>query len=169
MGFGGALFALSAVQAVSQIGEGYVAKSEADYNATVLEGQAGAIDVQKDIEYGQYNRLKGQTMSKSISNVAGMGILPQGSALAAMLNTQTQINIDQAIGQFNLEQDKNLVLSKAKMEKQRGKYAVQSGWTNGFITALKGAAEYGAYKGGGQKTTAKSQSEILGTPTWRYA
>jgi len=171
MGFGGALFALSAFQAVTQIGQGYVAKEEANYNATVLEGQAGMIDVQKGIEYGQYQRLKGQTMSKSMANVAAMGIMPQGSVLAAMLNAQTQINIDQAIGQFNFEQEKNLKVSQASMERKRGKYALQSGYTGALTTMLKSGAEYSMYKGmvNGRTTFDKSQSEILGFSTRRFS
>lgn len=147
MGFGGLLFATTALQAVSQIGQGYAQKEEAKYNATVLEGQAGMIDVQKDIEYGQYQRLKGKTMSDSMVGIAGMGIMPQGSALAVMLDAQTQIGIDQAIGQFNFEREKNYKLAEASAERRRGRQAVYTGWSNAFSTALQGASNYAMYNG----------------------
>src|SRR5689334_18486080 len=106
MGVSGAMFALAAAQAVSQISQGYAQKAEAKYNATLLEGKANMIGAQEEIDSGRYDRMKGQYMSKSIANTAGAGIMPNGSALAVMLDTQTQINIDQAISKFNYEQDR---------------------------------------------------------------
>lgn len=147
MGAGGALFALTAVQAVSQIGQGYAQKAEAKYNATLLEGKAGLIDVQKDIENAQYNRLKGQAMSTSMANVAKAGIMPTGSAAAVMIETQKQIAIDQAIGQFNLDQQKRYTLAEAEAIKRKGKQAVYSGFSNAFSTMLGGASQYAMYKG----------------------
>ncbi len=68
MGFAGAIFAVTAAQAVSQISQGYAMNSEAKanasmvedtgrFNASMLEGKAGLIDIQSDIEQGQYTRL----------------------------------------------------------------------------------------------------------------
>lgn len=145
MGFGAALFTLSAMQAVSQIGQGYAQKEEAKYNATLLEGKAGLIDVQKGIENAQYERLKGQTMSKSIASVAKSGIMPTGSAAAVMLDTQTQLNIDQAIGQFNLEQQKRYTLNEAETVKRQGRQAVYSGYSNAFSSILSGTANLAMY------------------------
>lgn len=148
MGFGGALFAMSAVQAVTQIGQGYAQKAEANYNATISEGQAKLIDVQKDIEFGQYQRLKGQAAGKSLVNIAAAGIEPTGSAMAVMLDAQTQINIDQAIGQFNLEQNKQYKIAEADSIRRQGKQAVYTGYSNAFSTILKGGADYATYRGG---------------------
>jgi hypothetical protein len=147
MSFGAALFAMSAVQAVSQVSQGYAQKAEAKLNATILEGKAGMIDVQKDIENNQYNRLKGQVAGKSMATVAKAGIMPQGSAMAVMADAQTQINIDQAIGQFNLEQQKRYTLAEADALKRQGKQAVYSGFSSAFSTMLSGGAAFAQYKG----------------------
>lgn len=131
------MLALSAVQAVSQVSQGYAQKAEANANAALLRGKAGLIDIQKDIENGQYQRLKWQTLSSSMASVAGAGLMASGSAMAVMIDTQTQIGIDQAIGQFNFEQQKQYTLAEAEAMKRQGKAAVSAGWTNAFSTALQ--------------------------------
>jgi hypothetical protein len=147
MGFSGVLLAMSAVQAVSQISQGYANKAEANYNATLLEGKANVIGAQAEIEYGQYERLKGQNLSKSVASTAASGIGMGGSAMAAMLNAQTQIGIDQAIGQFNYQQEKNYTLNQASQVRRQGKQAVSAGYTNAFSTMLQGGYNYASYKG----------------------
>ena len=111
------------------------------------------IDLQKDIESGQYERLKGQTMSKSMANIAKAGIMPSGSAMAVMLDAQTQISIDQAIGKFNFEQQKQYTLAEAEAIRRSGKQAVYSGYSNAFSTMLSGVSNYAMYKGAGAKTS----------------
>jgi len=149
MSFGGLMFAMTAVQAVSQIGQGYAQQAEANYNATLLEGKANLIDFQKGIEHGQYQRLKGQTAATSYANMAGGGIMPSGSAMAVLIDAQTQIGIDQAIGQFNLEQEKTYTKAEADASRRQGKYAVRGGYSNAFSSLLSGASQYAAYKGYG--------------------
>lgn len=148
MSFGGVMLAMSAVQAVSQIGSSYAQKAEANYNATLAEGKANLIGVQQEIEYGQYQRLKGQVQGKSIANIAKAGIYPTGSAAAVMLDAQTQIGIDQAIGQFNYQQEKNYTKAQADQFRRQGKAAVYSGYSNAFSTILQGGSNYAIYKGG---------------------
>lgn len=146
MSFGAVLLALSAVQAVSQIGQGYAEKAEANFNATLLEGKAQLIDEQKKIEFGQYQSAKARTLSTSFSNIAASGIAPQGSAMAVLLETQRQLTIDQSIGQFNLEQEKQFTIAGAGQARRGGKAAVSSGFSNAFSTLLSGGASYGRYK-----------------------
>lgn len=153
MSFGGAMLALSAVSAVSQISQGYAQKAEANYNASLFENKAKLIDVEKNIEYGQYQAFKGKSLSQSISNIAGAGIAPQGSAMAVILETQRQINIDQAIGQFNYEMDKYYTLEEANQARRSGKSAVSAGYSNAFSTLLRGASSYASYRGIGQRTS----------------
>ena len=145
MGFSGVLLAMNAVQAISQIGKGYVQQAEDNYNATILQGKADLIDVEKDIEYGKYQRLKGKTASTSYANIAKAGIMPTGSSMASMLNTQTQIEIDQAIGQFNYNQQKNYTLAEADQIRRQGKRNVRMGYTNAFSTMLRGGYDYYQY------------------------
>ena len=80
MGVGAVLLALTAVRAVSQIGQGYAEKAEANYNATLVEGKAGLIDIQKDIENKQYIRAKDKALGTGMARTAKAGIMPQGSA-----------------------------------------------------------------------------------------
>lgn len=160
MGLGGALFALTAVQAVSQISQGYAQKAENNYNATLLEGKANLIDQQAQIESGQYERLKGRTLSTGIADTAKNGLLPQGSAMAVMLDAQTQINIDQAIGQFNYAQEKNSTVAEANTQRRAGTAAVSSGYTKGFSSLLTGTANYAMYKYKPTNTTFDSSTKL---------
>ena len=153
MGYAGAMLALTAVQGVSQISQGYVKKAEADYNATLMRGKADLIDYQSDVEQGQYQRFKGQHLSKSTAAIAGSGVGFNGSAMAVMLDAQTQISIDQSIAKFNKEQEKNYTLAQADAFKRQGKQAVASGYANGFSTLLQGASNYAMYNGMGNKTS----------------
>ena len=149
MSAGGALFALSAAQAVSQISQGYAQNAEAKLNASLLQGKASLLDVQSGIEQGQYQRLKGQTMGKSVAAAAGMGVGFSGSPMAAMLNAQTQINIDQAIAKFNMDQQKAYTLAEADQVRRQGKAAVRAGYSSAFSTILSGASNYVKYTSAG--------------------
>lgn len=150
---GAAIFALTAVQAVNSIASGYAQNAEAKANASIVEGQARLIDVQADIEFGQYQRAKGKALSTSVAGAAAANIMPQGSAMAVMVDTQTQMSIDQAIGKFNYTMEKNFKLAEADSYRRAGKQAIRSGYTNAFTSILKGAASYATYSGGAGNTT----------------
>lgn len=163
MGFSGALFAVTAATAVSQISQGYAQKSEAKYNATLLEGKANLIDVQAGIEEGQITRQAGQTMSSSVATVAKQGTGLSGSALAVMLNTQRQFEIDKTISKFNYAQEKNYTLSQADAQRRAGKAAVRGGYTSAFSSLLQGASNYGMYKYPSAKTSFDSGGSFSNT------
>ena len=143
----GPLLALTAVQAISSIGQGYVQQEEAKYNAQVYESQAELTRMKSDIEQGQYQRAKARSLSKSMVSVAGMGIQPTGSALAAILDAQTQMNIDQAIAKFNARGEENYSKSQAEEYRIKGKQARYSGYSDAFGILLKGGYQYGKAKG----------------------
>ena len=67
--------------------------------------------------------------------------------MAVMLDTLTQINIDQAIGQFNLEQEKQYKMEQAAAFKRQGKQAMYAGYTGALSSLLQGASSYALYKG----------------------
>lgn len=168
MGFGGALFAVSAAQAVSQIGQGYAVNAEANanassvqdtgrYNSAVLNGKANVIDIQSNIEQGQYTRMAGQYQAKSEAAIAKQGIAPQGSAMAVMINAQTQIGIDSAIAKFNSTNDKNYTLAEASDATRQanlqadalrrgGSAAISSGYSGALSSLLQGGTNYLKYK-----------------------
>ena len=147
MSMGGLLLAFSAVNAISQIGQGYVQKAEADYNATVAEGKARLIGVQQDIEKSRYARLRGQYMGTGLANIAASGIGASGSPMAVLMDTQKQIFIDEAIGQLNLEVEKQYTKAEAGAYRRKGNYAVYSGYGNAFSSLLRGVSNYAMYKG----------------------
>jgi hypothetical protein len=145
MGWGGAMLALSAVQAVGQIGQGKVAQAEANYNATLVQGKADMIGVSAEIQKGQDKRAAGLQLSSDISTVAGMGLMPSGSVMAHILDTQTQMEINQAITQFNYKQEQNATVAQAGEISRSGKLAVQTARADAFSTMLKGASNYAMY------------------------
>ena len=160
MSFGAALLAMSAVSAIASIGQGYVRKSEANYAATVSEEQAKSIQVAKEIDYGQYQRVKGQYLSKSIASIGASGQGLGGSSLAVMLDAQTQIGIDQAIGQFNYEQQRLYKTNEASAYRRAGRNYVTAGYTDAFSSLLMGASKYGLYKGFNTDQGAKNAGKL---------
>lgn len=154
MGFSAALLALTAVNAISQINQGYAQEAEANLNATIIEGKAGLIDVQKGIENEQYNRAKHRALSTGMARTAGAGIKPTGSAMAVMLDVQKQISLDQAIGQFEYDQEKRFTYAEADAQRRKGAMAVREGYSGAFSTMLRGGSNYAMYRWGtGRNTT----------------
>ncbi len=170
MGFSAALLALSAVSAISQVGQGYAEKAEANLNATLIEGKAGLIDVQKDIEAEQFIRAKGKAMGESMAHIAGAGVMPTGSKLAIMMDVQKNLEMDQAIGQFNFDQEKRYVMAEADAVRRGGKAAVRQGYSRAFSTMLKAGTQYAMTRGGGnitQQGTIKDTTFDSVTTTYR--
>lgn len=145
MGFGGALLAMSAVQGIASIGQGYAQGAEDKYNASLASNQAGLLKVQGDITTGQYTRQAGQMLASSTAMVAGKGLEPTGSAAAVMLDSQTQINTDLAITKFNNETNVNYANAQATALQRKAKQSVFSGYSNAFSDTLKGASNYALY------------------------
>lgn len=143
-----AQLALSAVEAISSISQGYSEKKESEYNASLLGEKAAMLDIRKNIEFGQYERLKGQTYGKSMVNIGAMGIRPSGSAMAAVLNAQNQITIDQILSKFNTDQEKRYTLAEQQAELRAGKRAVTQGYTRAFSSLLSGGIKFAKYKKG---------------------
>lgn len=145
MSFAGALFALTAAQAVSQISQGYAQKAESNYNASVFDAKADLIGAQQEIDNARYQRAGGQYMGRAVSVAAKQGVGLQGSVLAVMRRAQTQIMIDQSISNFNYEQDKRYAKASAESLRREGKAQVNRGYTNAFSTLLSGASDYALY------------------------
>jgi hypothetical protein len=147
--FGGAGMASAAVGIAQSIGnamvgyaQGKVAKAQADYNATLMRGKAQWIDFQKGVESAKWDRLRNRFISKGMNTIAGQGLRPTGSPMAAMLDSVTQINIDKAISLSNLEQEKLYTTNAAKMYENQGRMALSSARTNAYTEILKGVSNY---------------------------
>jgi hypothetical protein len=146
--FGAAQIANAIVGVVQNIEQGKISKAQANYNAAMLEGKAKWIDLQKETEAAQYDRFRGRFIGKSVAAVAGAGLMMSGSPMAVLLDSVTQINIDKAVGQANLEQQKRFTLASADMERVNGKNAMRQAYTNAFSTALNSGSNYALYKSG---------------------
>lgn len=139
-----ALVTMAVITAGSKIAGGMASKKEAERNARMFEEQAGIqagmIDEQKRIEGAQYDRARGRMRGKATARTAKAGLLLSGSPLAVMIDTETQMLMDRAIGRYNLDVQKVNVLNQSQATafqyRQQGKAAERSGFTNAFTTLL---------------------------------
>ena len=149
MSTGALLVAMAATQAVTSVSQGYAQSAEDKYNATIAGLQGQAAGIQGQITQGQLTRKGGELASNQMATVGASGVMPTGSYAAAMLDTQTQINTDKAIAQYNTTMQINYAQAKSDMLKQQAKTAQRQGYEAAFSTVLRGAASYYAYSGGG--------------------
>jgi hypothetical protein len=134
--------ALNVIQGLQSISGGQAANSEAKYNAVLMERQAQNIEVQKSIESNQYDRAKGQLVGKAVAHTAKSGFQLSGSPLAMMIDSLTQLQMDKAVGQYNLNVQKQTALLTADQYRRGGKTAEMAGYSNAFATTLKGGYDY---------------------------
>jgi len=143
-----AILGLGVLQASAQIASGITRsaeiKSQAEYNATVYEEQAEMVEAQKGLEAYQYDRAIRRARGVGVARTAKAGLLLSGSPLAVMIDTETQMLLDKAIGQYNLDIQKRYAVSGATEYRRRGevesKVALTAGYTNAFTSLLQTAA-----------------------------
>jgi ribosomal protein L13E len=143
-----ALVGLGVLQAGAQIYSGIAASREAktqgEYNAQIYEQQAGMIEAQQGLEGYQYDRAIRKTRGTTIARTAKAGLLFSGSPVAVMVDTETQLLLDKAIGQYNLEVKKRYTQSGAAEYRRRGaieaRTALLAGYTNAFTSLLQTAS-----------------------------
>lgn len=127
------------LQAGAQISEGFADRAWSNYHSSLAEGEARIVDIKKGIEKGQYQRAKGKFVSSAMVSTAGAGLMPTGSKMAALTSSLAQMEIDEAIGQFNYEMEKSYKIGEAEAYKRQGKRAVKQAYARGFTTFLKGS------------------------------
>lgn len=171
------MLGLGAISAVQQVVGGYAQQREAEYNAKqvtkeakynagVYQQQAGMIENQKNLQAAQDNRQIRFTAGKHIAMVTAKGIELSGSPMAVLSDTLTQLEMDKAIGQYNLEVQKYGVLSQAESTLRKGDTVAsqyrRSGATartagiTGGLTTLFTTAAYASFDvSGGAKTGGK--------------
>ncbi len=143
-----ALIGLGVLSAGMQIASGITKskeiETEAEYNAAIYEQKAGMVEAQKGLEAYQYDRARGKARGKAIAVTAKAGLLLSGSPMAVMIDTETQMLLDKAVGQYNLEVEKRYALSGAAEYRRTGKIASKTalwaGYTNAFTSLLQTAA-----------------------------
>ncbi len=125
----------------TQVIGGMMQNKEAKYNASVLYQQAGMIDEQKKLQAYQDDRAIRKVMGQTVAATASKGLQMSGSPIAIMIDTRTQLEMDKAIGQYNLEVQKYGVIASAEAEKRRGKTAMYSGITKGLTSVMGAVAQ----------------------------
>lgn len=151
MGMAG-LVTLIAASAVGQIMQGQATNQEAKYNASLIEQRAGQkaqlLDTQSGIERYQYARARRRLEGESYARMAKSGLMPSGSPMAVLVDSMTQLNIDEAIGQYNISVEKQFALADAKETAsayiRKGKQGVTNSYYGALTTVGKGAYLYGS-------------------------
>lgn len=148
---GGAIIASGAASATSGVIAGrQQAKSisrQGEYNAQVMEQQATMVTEQKKLQDYQANRAIARARSTIISRTAGKGLGLSGSPLAILIDNESQMLLDKAVGDYNLDVQKNYATSGANYYRQTGaeqsRLAKFTGYSNAFTTALNTAGIIG--------------------------
>lgn len=145
--FGGAMIAQGIFDAAVAIEQGRIAKAQADYNASILEGQARWNEFQADIEARQFNRTIGKVLGQGVAATAGAGLKFSGSPMAVMIDTVTQIKKDKAISLANIERERMYNVNAAQMTRIEGKNATRQATVNAFSSMLGAGSKYALYRG----------------------
>lgn len=143
---GGGTFS-AATQAMGGQAQAKGIQRQAEYNAQIYEQQAEMIKEKKKISDYQFLRDSARVRGKITSQTAGKGLLMSGSPLAILADTESQMQFDKAIGDYNLDIEKNYALSGASYMRQSGaaqaRLARFSGYTNAFSTILNTGTNLG--------------------------
>lgn len=120
---------------------------QAEFNAQVYDQQGEMIKEQKKIQDVQYLRQSASARGKIVSQTAGKGLLLSGSPLAILVDTESQMQFDKAIADYNLDINRNYATSAGTYSRQSGaagaRLAAFSGYSNAFSTILNTGANIG--------------------------
>ena len=140
-----------ALSATTQVmGANQQAKSmerQANYNAQIYEQQAGMITEKKKIQDYQFLRQAASARGSIVAGAAGKGFNMGGSPLAILIDNETQMQFDKAIGDYNLDIERNYALSGATNTRQQGAIDARNtrtaGYSNAFSTILNTGTQVG--------------------------
>lgn len=122
-------------------------KQQGEYNAQVYEQQAGMIQEQKKLQEYQSIRARARMRGAGVARTAGAGFEFGGSPLALAIDNETQMLLDQAVGDYNYDVQTNYARSAATASRanafQQAKLARSTSYSNAFSTALMTAGTYG--------------------------
>ena len=138
---------MSGFKASTELNKGTLEKAEAEYNARLYDIKAENIEVQKGIEFKQYEGLKRRYAGEITAGAAKSGLAFTGSPVAMLSSTLANIEMDKQIGQYNLEVEKRYTQSEAENLRMSGRLAEQRSRVNAFSTMLSGGFDYGMKKG----------------------
>ena len=167
---GGAFSATTQVMGANQQAKGI--QRQAEYNAQIYEQQAAMVLEKKKIQDYQFNREAARARGSIISKTAGKGFNLGGSPLAILIDNETQMQFDKAIGDYNLDIERNYALSGATNTRQQGVYNARaarfSGYSNAFSTLLNTGASVAMLNLGNPlaKSTAPGGTGMSGRQWW---
>lgn len=122
-------------------------QKQAEYNAQVYGQQAAMVMEKKKIQDYQFNRQAAQIRGSIVSKTAGKGFRLSGSPLAILIDNETQMQFDKAIGDYNLDIERNFALSGAANTLEQGATSARNtrfaGYTNAFSTILNTGTNIG--------------------------
>ena len=143
MGVLGAITAVSGlVSATSSIAGGIAEKNAAERNAKIYDAQAANIQSQKNIVAGQYRNKQAALKGEAVASAAHAGVKVSGSVAQSILQSITQLQIEQSYEQYNLDVQRQKALDEAAFQRQKGRQALMSGFMNAGVTALNSASYY---------------------------
>ena len=120
---------------------------QGEYNAQIYEQQAGMILNQKKLANYQYNRNAARLRGAVISRTAGAGLAFTGSPVAIAIDNESQMLLDNAVNNYNLDMQRHQALSAASASReqayQQAKLARAQGFSNAFSTILNTATTLG--------------------------
>lgn len=148
---GGAYSAYSSIKSGNQQAKAY--SQQAEYNAQIYDQQAEMIQQKKKIQDYQANRQIARMKSSIVSKTAGKGLMLSGSPLAVMADTESQMLFDKAIGDYNLDIERNFAMSSASQTRYAGanqaKLSKAQGYSNAFTTLLNTGTNFAIMRGFG--------------------
>lgn len=113
---------------------------QGEHNAQIYEQQAGMILEKKKLQDYQYNRASARMRASQVARTAGAGFNLSGSPLAMMIDSETQMLLDKATADYNLDVERNYALSGANYQRetayQQSSLAKSTGYSNAFTTIL---------------------------------
>lgn len=122
-------------------------EKQAAFNAEVYDQQGEMIKAKKNIQDYQFNREAARVRGSVVAKTAGKGLMLSGSPLAILIDNETQMQFDKAIGDYNLDIERNYAMSGANYTRQTGKsqsaLARFTGYSNAFSTALNTGTNIG--------------------------
>lgn len=167
----GALGVMGVAKSFSDYSAGKAEAAQANYNAGIERQQASMIEAQKGLEGYQYDRAIARMRATTVSRTAKSGLLLKGSPLATLIDTETQMQLDKSVGQYNLEYEKRYHLSVAEQYSAQARYAKARASSGLFTGLLQTGAMVGmASMNYGKKTnlTSSRMAADMGYPGKGY-
>lgn len=142
---GGAFSAYSQAKAGTQQASSLI--QQGNYNAEVYDQQAEMVLEKKKLSEYQSNRARAKVRGAVVSRTAGAGFMFGGSPMAIAIDNETQMLLDQAVGDYNLDVEANYLKSASVASRYQGqqqaKLARSTGFTNAFSTLLNVGTTFG--------------------------